>query len=85
MSGQRIKFEKIPIWSVVLGMILLCGVLSMTYGFYKNSEAALYLGLAVTILGAFNGIFFLVVQPGEIRMKRRRQGKRRAPWKVIEV
>jgi len=64
MSGRKIKFEKISTWSLVLGLVLLCGVLSMTYGFCENSQTALYVGLAVTIIGAFNGIFFLVVQPG---------------------
>ena len=56
MLGHRIKFEKIPIWSVVLGIVLLCGVLSITYGFYQISDAALYVGLAVTMLGALGGI-----------------------------
>lgn len=70
MSGRQIRFEKIPIWSVVLGIILLCGVLSMGYGFSENSKVALYVGLAVTMLGAFNGIFFLVVHPGNIGKRR---------------
>jgi hypothetical protein len=59
MSGQRIKFEKIPIWSVVLGVVLLCGVLSMGYGFYENNELVLYVGLAVAIIGRVNGIIFM--------------------------
>jgi hypothetical protein len=70
MSGQRIKFEKIPRWSVVLGIVLLCGVLSTAYGFYQNSELALYIGLAITIMGALDGIFFLVISPGEVRVRR---------------
>ena len=67
MSEGRINFKKIPIWSVVLGIILLCGVLSMTYGFYRDNQVVLYVGLAVTMLGAFNGIFSLVIQPGKAR------------------
>jgi hypothetical protein len=73
MSGRQIKFEKIPIWSVVLGVILLCGVLSIAYGFYRNSQAALYAGLAVTLLGALDGIIFLTIQPGALRLRRQRE------------
>ena len=73
MSGQRITFEKIPIWSVVLGVILLCGVLSIAYGFYQNSQAALYAGLAATLLGALDGIIFLAIIPGELRIRRQRE------------
>jgi uncharacterized membrane protein YkgB len=70
MLGQGIKFEKIPIWSVVLGVVILCGALLIAYGFYQNSEAALYAGLAITIMGALDGIIFLVISPGEWRLKR---------------
>ena len=42
MLGRRNKFEKVPMWSVVLGIILLCGVLSTTYGFYEINDAALF-------------------------------------------
>jgi membrane protein YdbS with pleckstrin-like domain len=73
MSGYQIKFERIPTWSVVLGVVLLCGVLSMAYGFYQNSQTALYVGLAVTILGALDGILFLTILPGELRFPRHRQ------------
>jgi len=73
MSGHKIKFEKIPIWSVVLGVILLCGVMSIGYGFYRNSQAALYAGLAVTLLGALDGIIFLAIMPGELRPRRQRE------------
>ncbi len=70
MSGRRIRFRKIPMWSVVLGMVLLCGVLSMTYGFYRNSDAALYVGLAVTIIGALDGIIFFMISPRELKIPR---------------
>ncbi len=70
MLGHRIKFEKIPIWSVVLGIVLLCGVLSITYGFYQISDAALYVGLAVTMLGALGGIIFFAISPSEMMVQR---------------
>ena len=73
MSGKQIKFEKIPTWSVVLGVVLLCGVLSMTYGFYENSEVALYAGLAITIFGSFDGIISFVILPGGLRPRRHGQ------------
>ncbi len=72
MSGYQIQFEKIPTWSVVLGLVLLCGVLSMAYGFYQNSQTALYAGLAITILGALDGIIFLTILSGELRFTRHR-------------
>ncbi len=70
MLGHRNIFEKIPIWSVVLGIVLLCGVLSMTYGFYEISDAALYVGLAVTMLGTFGGSIFFAISPSEMRAQR---------------
>lgn len=72
MSGYQIKFERISTWSVVLGVVLLCGVLSMAYGFYENSQMVLYVGLAITILGALDGIIFLTILPGELRFPRHR-------------
>jgi hypothetical protein len=50
--GNKSRLKKIPTWSVILGVVLLCGILSMTYGYYHNSEVALYAGLAVTMVGA---------------------------------
>jgi hypothetical protein len=73
MSGHRMKFQKITTWSVIPGVVLLCGVMSMTYGYYHNSEVALYAGLAVTMVGAFSGILFLVFQPREGRLPRRKR------------
>ena len=73
MSGHKIKFEKIPILSVVLGAILFCGVLSMGYGFSQNSQAALYAGLATTLLGALDGIIYLAIMPGELRLRRQKE------------
>jgi uncharacterized membrane protein YecN with MAPEG domain len=73
MSGRQIKFEKIPTWSVVLGVILLCGVLSMAYGFYQNSQAVLYAGLAITLFGALDGIIFVMIQPGDMKLRRHRE------------
>ncbi len=70
MSGRQIRFKKIPIWSVVEGIILLCGVLLVAYGFHLNSEAALYCGLALTILGALVGIIFFVVSLAKMRVQR---------------
>jgi hypothetical protein len=49
------------------------GVLSMAYGFYQNSQAALYAGSVVTLLGALDGIIFLAIQPGELRLRRQRE------------
>ena len=72
MPEHRIKLGKVPGWPVVFGLIMLCGVLSMAYGFYRNNETVLYVGLAVSILGAFNGILFLVIRPGEVRIMRQR-------------
>ncbi len=70
MLGRRNKFEKVPMWSVVLGIILLCGVLSTTYGFYEINDAALYAGLAVTMLGALGGIILFAISPSEMRVQR---------------
>ncbi len=70
MIGQRNKIKKVLIWSVILGIILLCGVLSMTYGFYEISDAPLYVGLAVAMLGALGGIILFVISPAEMRVQR---------------
>jgi uncharacterized membrane protein HdeD (DUF308 family) len=78
MIGQGNKFEKMPIWSVVLGVVILCGVLLTAYGFYRSSEIVLYVGLAVTIMGALDGIFFLVVSPAELRVRRHRPREARS-------
>ena len=68
MPGRRIKFEKMLTWSLVWGLVLLCGVLSMAYGFYQNDQAVLQVGLAVVMPGVFNGILFLMIQPDEARI-----------------
>ncbi len=73
MSGRQIRFKKIPIWSVIEGIILLCGVLLVAYGYRVNSGAALYCGLALTILGALVGIIFFVVSLA--KMKRSKSGQ----------
>ena len=59
MSGRRNKFEKIPTWIVVLGLVILCGVVSITHGFSENNQVIFYVSLAIAIIGTVNGIIFL--------------------------
>ncbi len=73
MSGRQIRFKKIPMWSVVEGIILLCGILLVAYGYHVNREAALYSGLALTIVGALVGVIFFVVSLA--KMKRSKSGQ----------
>ncbi len=65
MSIRRFRFKKIPTWSVVLGIILLVGVLSMGYGYYHHGKVMLYAGFALTILGVFNAFIFSAVNSGK--------------------
>lgn len=70
MSARRIGFERVPTRSVVIGVILLFGVLSMAYGYFQDNQLMLYVGLAVTALGALNGIIFSVILSNGIRFTR---------------
>ncbi len=70
MSTRRIGFERVPTKSVVIGVILLLGVLSMAYGYFQENQIMLYVGLAVTILGALNGIIFSTILPNVVKFTR---------------
>jgi hypothetical protein len=70
MSTRRIGFERVPTRSEVIGVILLIGVLSMAYGYFQDNQIILYVGLAVTILGALNGIIFSTILPNVVKFTR---------------
>jgi uncharacterized membrane protein len=70
MSIRRIRFERVPAKSVVIGVVLLLGVLSMTYGYFQDNQTILYVGLAVTALGALNGIIFSVILSNGVKFTR---------------
>jgi len=72
MLGRRINLKKIPGWTVVLGIILTCGVLSMAYGYYENIVGVLYVGFAITMIGVLYGFIFSAIVPGEMRLPRHR-------------
>ena len=70
MSTRRIRFERVAARSVIIGVILFLGVLSMAYGYLQDNQLVLYIGLAVTILGALNGIIFSAIMPNALRFTR---------------
>lgn len=72
MLASRNKFDKIPTTTVVISLILLAGVLSMCYGYYEDNDVALYAGIAVTVMAAFNVIMFSIILPGMLKVVGRR-------------
>jgi hypothetical protein len=61
MQLRNKKFQKFGNSIIYLAVILLAGVLIMSYGFYNNFNPALYLGLGVTIAASYYGIFHVIV------------------------
>jgi preprotein translocase subunit SecF len=61
MLSERKQFQKFSNSIICLAIILLVGVLTMSYGFFNNFKPALYLGLGVTIASSYFIIFHVIV------------------------
>ena len=61
MFLKRKKFQKFSNSSIFLGLILLAGIIIMSYGLFGNNHTVLYLGLGITALGSYYGIFWLTI------------------------
>lgn len=67
MKGRRARFEKVPARFVIAGVVILFGVLSTAYGYYNAVQGALYVGIGVTVLGAVDTVFLMILQPAAHR------------------
>lgn len=65
--------EKVPARTVIMALVLLAGVLAMAYGYFVNSSAVLYAGIAVTAMTALNMVVFSVIGPTFLRPPLRRR------------
>jgi uncharacterized membrane protein YiaA len=61
MRQRRKRLQRIESYSIYLGLILLAGVLLVSYGFFNNYNTALYIGLPVTIFGSIYGVIHITV------------------------
>lgn len=71
MSNRKKRLKKVETIFVILGLIILAGVLSMVFGYFRGNNAALYAGVVVAVLGAFNTVVFVAIKRGQALPARR--------------
>jgi hypothetical protein len=58
---ERSAAKKVGTAIVIIAIILLIGILLITYSYYQNNNLVLYLGLIITLGGVISGIYRIVI------------------------
>jgi hypothetical protein len=62
---QVIRAERVTRGRLGLAVVLLIGVLTIAYGYYRPSRVAEYAGLLLTLVGIIMGVVAIVIRGGE--------------------
>ena len=63
MSQGRIRGKIAGNLTIVLAIVLLCGVLAMAYGYFQRNMQWIYLGISIIIAMSFTIMFQTILRP----------------------
>ena len=63
MSQRRISKKIVGNMTIVLAIVLLFGVLAMSYGYFQRNMHWIYLGISITIAMSFTIMFQAILRP----------------------
>jgi ABC-type multidrug transport system permease subunit len=63
MLQRRVRGKIVGNMPIVLAIVLLFGVLAMTYGYFQRNMHWIYLGIPITIATSFTIMFQTILRP----------------------